>query len=87
MYISGAVVKLFTLIAITSDLCTVAYIGDDVNDLQMVEAVKEAGGIIGCPADAIAKVKKMAGFTASHNGGNGVVRDFFEWMINIESSL
>lgn len=60
-----------------------AYIGDDILDLQCMNAVKEAGGIIGCPRDAIKKVKVLADYVAEHNGGDGAVRDFIEWLIEI----
>lgn len=59
----------------------VAYIGDDIPDLQCMEAVKEAGGVIGCPADAVAEVKKIADFVSRKNGGYGAVRDFIEWLV------
>lgn len=59
-----------------------AYIGDDLNDLACMKAVKEAGGLIGCPADAVAQVKELADFIAPHNGGDGAVRDFIEWIVN-----
>ncbi len=58
----------------------VAYIGDDVLDLQCMKLVSEAGGVAGCPADAIEAVKKVSGFISSKNGGNGAVREFIEWL-------
>lgn len=77
----GITDKLGKLKKITSDLSTVAYIGDDVNDLVCMEAVKEAGGVIGCPADAVEEVRHIADFVAVHNGGDGSVRDFIEWIV------
>ena len=73
--------KIGRLKEITDDLSTVAYIGDDINDLPCMKAVKEAGGIVGCPADAVNKVKDIADFVAVHNGGDGAVRDFIEWIV------
>lgn len=67
---------------LVTDLQSVAYIGDDINDLSCMKVVKETGGVIGCPADAVEKVKEMADFIAQHNGGEGAVRDFIEWIIN-----
>ena len=64
------------------ELSTVAYIGDDILDLQCIEPVKEAGGIVGCPADAVEAVRNIADFVSSRNGGNGAVRDFIEWLTN-----
>jgi len=73
--------KLDQLLKTTSDLSKVAYIGDDINDLECMEAVKKAGGIIGCPADAVDSIKQIVDFVAPHNGGDGAVRDFIEWII------
>lgn len=76
--------KIEKLKELTEDLSTVAYIGDDINDLSCVVPVKEAGGLVGCPADAVRKVKEIADFIASHNGGDGAVRDFIEWLVGKE---
>ena len=61
-------------------LSEVAYIGDDINDLPCMQHVKSTGGIIGCPADAVDSVKSFADFISHHNGGNGAVREFIEWL-------
>jgi 3-deoxy-D-manno-octulosonate 8-phosphate phosphatase (KDO 8-P phosphatase) len=74
--------KLTKLKDITEDLSSIAYIGDDINDLPCIKAVKEAGGVIGCPADAVESVKMYADYIASHNGGDGAVRDFIEWVVS-----
>ncbi len=76
--------KIDKLKEIVSDLSKVAYIGDDILDLQCMVPVKEAGGVVGCPADAVKKVKEIAGFVAEHNGGDGAVRDFIEWLVDKE---
>ena len=73
--------KIEKLISITSDLSTVAYIGDDINDLSCMESVKIADGIVGCPRDAVKSVLRFADFVADHNGGDGAVRDFIEWLV------
>lgn len=70
--------KLFT---ITTDLSTVAYIGDDINDLSCMEPIKAAGGIIGCPSDAVKEVRGIADFVSARAGGNGAVREFIEWVV------
>ena len=56
----------------------VAYIGDDILDLQCMKPIKEEGGVIGCPADAVKKVKEVADYVSSNNGGEGAVREFIE---------
>jgi len=72
--------KIEKLLSITSDFSTVAYIGDDINDLSCMIAVKDAGGIIGCPKDAVHKVLEIVDYVSDHNGGDGAVRDFIEWL-------
>lgn len=76
--------KLDELLHITNDLQSVAYIGDDINDLQIMDAVKAAGGVIGAPHDAVQKVLDIADFVSPHDGGNGAVRDFIEWIVGGE---
>lgn len=60
------------------DLENVAYIGDDLNDLSVMQEIKHYGGIVGCPKDASKEVKNVADFISEHNGGNGAVREFIE---------
>lgn len=74
--------KLGKLMEITGNLAEVAYIGDDINDLVCMKAVKNAGGVLGCPADAVQAIKKITDFVADHNGGDGAVRDFIEWLVD-----
>lgn len=57
-----------------------AYIGDDILDLQCMEVIKENGGVVGCPNDAVESVKNISDFISSKNGGNGAVREFIEWI-------
>lgn len=66
---------------VVEDISEVAYIGDDLNDLSIMSLVKEAGGMIGCPADAIDEVKDLADFISKKNGGDGAVREFIEWLV------
>lgn len=58
----------------------VAYIGDDINDLPVMELIKVSGGVVGCPADAVKKVVDIADFISTRNGGDGAVRDFIEYL-------
>lgn len=59
----------------------VAYIGDDINDLACMKAVKSGGGVVGCPADAVAAVIEISDFISKRNGGNGAVREFIEYIM------
>ena len=71
-----------TLLSLAGDLSGVAYIGDDLNDMPCMTAVKNAGGTVGCPADAVAAVKAAADFVSTKNGGEGAVREFIEWILS-----
>ena len=76
--INNKIDKLFT---IASDFSSVAYIGDDINDFSCMMLVKEAGGIVGCPKDAVSKVTRIADFVSGYKGGDGAVRNFIEWLV------
>lgn len=58
-----------------------AYIGDDILDLQCMEPIKNEGGIVGCPADAVPEVKAVADFISNSKGGNGAVREFINYLV------
>ncbi len=60
----------------------VAYIGDDLLDLQCMNPIKNAGGIAGCPADAVKSVKLACDYVSSLRAGEGAVRDFVEFIIS-----
>ena len=60
-----------------------AYIGDDILDIPCMKKIKEAGGIIGCPADAVLQVREIADFISEKNGGDGAVREFIESIISV----
>jgi len=56
----------------------VAYMGDDLNDLQVINEVI----LSGCPSDAVTEVKNVINFTSSKKGGDGCIRDFCEYILN-----
>lgn len=56
----------------------VAYIGDDINDFELLSAVKYSA----CPADAVDKIKNIEGIKIlSKKGGDGAVREFIELLL------
>lgn len=55
----------------------VAYMGDDIPDICVLEKVE----IAGCPADAADEVKDVVNFEASKKGGCGAVREFCECIL------
>ncbi len=52
----------------------VVYVGDDVNDLEVIQMV----GFGCCPADAVPQVKAAAKYIAAAKGGEGVIREIIE---------
>lgn len=56
----------------------VCYIGDDINDLEVIKAV----GYGCCPSDAISKIKEAAVYITSAKGGEGVIREVAEKIIS-----
>lgn len=68
---------------ITQEQCSlknVAYIGDDILDLQCMLPVKNAGGLVACPRDAVKKVRDISDYICEKEGGCGAVREFIEWL-------
>lgn len=59
-------------------LANVAYIGDDINDLEILSQAAYSG----CPNDAIIKCKNIVSYICKNKGGNGCVREFVETIIN-----
>lgn len=51
---------------------SIAYIGDDVNDITVMQMV----GVSACPADALKQVKSIAKIVLKKKGGEGCVREF-----------
>ena len=73
--------KFEILSSITERLSEIAYIGDDINDYPCMQVVKRNGGLVGCPSDAVNKVKEIADYVSICKGGEGAVRDFIEWLL------
>ena len=64
------------------DISQIAYIGDDVNDLGVLRAIR-SGGLTGAPSDAMPVVKRQVHYVANAAGGHGAFRDFAEWIISL----
>ena len=60
-------------------LDNVAYIGDDVNDIEVMKEVK----LVACPNNAVNYVKHSANIVCEKNGGEGAVREFCEFLIDL----
>lgn len=59
-------------------LSDVAYIGDDIGDIQLLKAVKWAG----VPSSAPSYVRILGNLNLNKRGGEGVFREFVEAVIN-----
>ena len=57
----------------------VAFIGDDLGDIELLKVV----GVAGVPASAPAYVRKLTKILLKKNGGEGVFREFVEALFNI----
>jgi YrbI family 3-deoxy-D-manno-octulosonate 8-phosphate phosphatase len=55
----------------------IAYSGDDLNDLDLLEKV----GLSGAPADAIVPILKVVDYKCKHKGGEGAFREFAEMVL------
>lgn len=58
----------------------IAYIGDDLGDLEIIKTV----GLAGAVADAHPEVKKHSHFICSTPGGKGAVREFIEFILKAQ---
>lgn len=55
----------------------VAYIGDDVNDLECMQLV----GHTAAPADAVENILQIVDYVCDKKGGYGAVREYTEYLI------
>jgi 3-deoxy-D-manno-octulosonate 8-phosphate phosphatase (KDO 8-P phosphatase) len=63
-------------------LAEMAYIGDDVNDVDILAAVGE-WGLTGAPQDAMPAAAAEAHYRCSLPGGHGAFREFAEWILKL----
>lgn len=56
----------------------VAYIGDDLNDLSVMQKVAWAA----CPCDAVDEIKAICQYVSTKEGGSGAVRDAIDHLPN-----
>lgn len=67
------------------ELAQLAYIGDDVNDLGILEAIGPFG-LTAAPADAMPEIQRAVHFVTSAPGGRGAFREVAEWLLRLRSS-
>lgn len=58
----------------------VAYIGDDLNDVELLRKV----GVAGVPASAPEYIRRLATVSLQRRGGEGVFREFVEYILEFD---
>ncbi len=66
------------------ELGQLAYIGDDVNDAEIMTAVARSG-LVGAPLDAVRTLLHGAHYRCARPGGYGAFRDFAEWILGLRA--
>ena len=61
-----------------------AYIGDDLNDLDIIQAIG-AHGLTAAPGDAMPRVRAAAQYVCEAVGGRGAFREFAEWLLALRA--
>jgi len=64
------------------DFSQVAYIGDDLNDLEAMRMVS-LQGIVAAPLDAVPQVLHIAHHRCGRPGGSGAFRELAEWILGL----
>ena len=59
----------------------VAFIGDDVNDIELLKLV----GLSAAPGDAMPDIKEIVDYVCEWKGGNGAFREFAELIIGLKA--
>lgn len=59
----------------------VIYIGDDLNDLEVMRYLP----CTGCPADASNEIRRICSIVATRSGGDGAVREILEEILKINN--
>ena len=79
--ISNKVTALLSLIETNClNIEEVLYVGNDLNDYRVMQLC----GFTACPADSHEKIKEISTFILKSNGGNGVVRELIEQVMDID---
>ena len=60
----------------------IAYIGDDINDLGIIETVRSSG-LTAAPCDALPLVAQAVHFRCSIGGGHGAFRELADWLLTL----
>lgn len=76
--------KVDTLLSLTKrkgyDLSRILYVGNDLNDFHVMKIC----GYSSCPIDSHIKIKELSNIVLKTRGGEGVVRELLEEVLNID---
>jgi len=61
-------------------LKNILYVGNDLNDYLVIQLC----GYSACPADSHSKIKSISSTILSTNGGDGIVRELLEEVLNLD---
>jgi len=64
-------------------LSQVAYIGDDINDLEALKAV----GFSASPADGMPQIAAAVDYVCQKKGGEGAVREIVEMILEAQGQV
>ncbi len=59
----------------------IAFLGNDINDLDCLNKV----GFPGCVADSHPDVLRVCQYVTKHSGGNGAVREFCDFIVRVKN--
>ncbi|MEM9022671.1 MAG: HAD hydrolase family protein [Bacteroidota bacterium] len=59
---------------------TLAYMGDDIPDYDVMRTV----GVAACPADAAKEIRAISQYIAHHRGGDGCARELIEKVLTLQ---
>jgi len=62
------------------NLKNIVYVGNDLNDYLVMQLC----GYSACPADSHSKIKSVSSIILSTNGGDGIVRELLEEVLNLD---
>lgn len=66
-------------------LSNIAYIGDDVNDLELMVLLRDFS-LVAAPADGVLPVRRVAQYVCTNEGGCGAFREFADWILELRKS-
>jgi len=82
--IQGVADKVETIKKLAADnnysLKNILYVGNDLNDYLVMQLC----GYTACPADSHSKIKSVSSIILSTNGGDGIVRELLEEVLNLD---